>query len=110
MSSKRVTLPMNAEEITRLLSSVDDDAHYIQYLYPAIAAKKGLSYTSQDLVLTVTLIIHDYIIAAGYIGELVAIMEAEAHTNFEDWIDALELDNEEVLREIKALHAKMWNL
>jgi hypothetical protein len=107
---KMVTLLKDAEEIICRLSSVDDDAHYIQYLYPVIAAKIGKSNTSHDLLSTFTLIIRDYIVATGYTGELATIMEAEVHVNFADWIDALELGDEEVIKEIKALHAQAWEV
>lgn len=97
MMEERITLLKSREEIVCRLTSVDDDAHYIQHLYPAIAIaiarKSGAGHTSQDLRLTIIQVIHDYIVSTGFTGELATIMEAEACTNCADWVDALVYEN-----------------
>lgn len=94
---EKIALLKSREEIMGRLISVDDDAHYIQHLYPAIAVaiarKSDTGHTSQDLRSTIMQVIHDYIVSTGFTGELATIMEAEACTNCADWVDALVYEN-----------------
>ncbi len=97
MIEERITLFKSREEIICRLTSVDDDVHYIQYLYPAIATaitvKNGAIHTKQALESTIAQVIHNYVILTGFTGELATVVEDEAHTNCADWIDALVCDN-----------------